>query len=281
MSAVDRKMMEGANINSNNLAFQEKRKIEDMNNKLKLENRVKNAIFTRNNFEAPANQKLMAENAPKRPEGDSRFSNFVRGFRRENTDFFAHAKRHSAVFAEQQSSPAKNITPQKMQRSSAIFQRNRPKGEPILTDFVAKRDNSLGKKGNAPERPSEPVRMRQSNANNLDLRLRREKTESVIFVSRNPNAPQFNPLAQLQVKSRTQKGKTLLYASVWIHFYMLIVFIVFVSKACRSHNHVTSYHLVSSLLDMKIHLWKIFKLFSVWLYFVFCGRRFFNDRKKN
>lgn len=223
MSAVDRKLMEGAN--GNNLAFQEKRKIEDMNNKLKLENRVKNAIFTRNNFEAPANQKLMADATPKRPEGDSRFSNFVRGFRRENTDFFAHAKRHSAVFAEQQSSPAKNVAPQKMQRSSAIFQRNRPKGEPILTDF-AKRDNSLGKKGSTPERPQEPVRMRQSNAsNNLDLRLRREKTESVIFVSRNPNAQQFNPSAQLQVKSRGDK--TLLYASVWIHFLMLIVFYCF------------------------------------------------------
>lgn len=204
MSAVDRKMMENA-TNGNNLAFQEKRKIEDMNNKLKLENRVKNAIFTRNNFEVPANQKLMNENAPKRPEGDSRFSNFVRGFRRENTDFFSHAKRHSAIFAEQESSPSKNITPQKMQRSSAIFQRNRPKGEPILTDFIAKRENSLGKKASAPEKPSEPVRMRQSTANNLDLRLRREKTESVIFVSRNPNAQLFNPSAQLQVKEPSSK----------------------------------------------------------------------------
>lgn len=218
MSAVDNRKLENV---KDNLAYQEKRKIEDMNNKLKLENRVKNAIFTRNNFEAAGNQKLVAENAPKRPENDSRFSNFVRGFRRENTDFFAHAKRHSAVFAEQQSSPAKNITPQK-QRSSAIFQRNRPKGEPILTDFIAKRENSLGKKANAPERPQEPVRMRQSNANNLDLRLRREKTESVIFVSRNPNAQQFNPSAQLQVKSRKSRGKHF-FASVWIQFFMLIV----------------------------------------------------------
>lgn len=215
MGALDNRMTEGA---KDNLAYQEKRKIEDMNNKLKLENRVKNAIFSRNNFEAPANQKLIAENALKRPEGDNRFSNFVRGFRREHTDFFANTKRHSAVF-DQHSTPTKNISPQKMQRSSAIFQRKLPKGEPILTDFVAKRENSLGKKPQATERAQElPVRMRQTAANNnLDLRLRREKTESVIFVSRNQNLQHFNPSAQLQVNSRNQ-GKAFLIASVWIHF---------------------------------------------------------------
>lgn len=197
MSAVDARKFEAS---KDNLAYQEKRKIEDMNNKLKLENRVKNAIFTKNNFDTPQNQKLMADNT----KGDSRFSNFVRGFRRENTDFFPSAKRHSAMFpAEQQSSPVKSNSPPKMQRSSAIFQRNRPKGEPILTDFIAKRDNSMGKKSNV-----EPVKMRQPAANNnLDfLRMRREKTESVIFVSRNSNAQQFNPSAQPQVNSRTQKG---------------------------------------------------------------------------
>lgn len=206
--------MEGG---KDNLAYQEKRKIEDMNNQLKLENRVKNAIFTRNNFEAAQNPKLSGETEPKT---DSRLSNFVRGFRRERTDFFLNPKRHSAVFAaEQQPSPAKNFSPPKMQRSSAIFQRNRPKGEPVLTDFTAKRDNSLGKKLNT-ERPQEAVKMRQSTpSNNLDFhRLRREKTESVIFVSRNPNAQQFNPSALQQVKAEMM-GKHFCNASVfWIHF---------------------------------------------------------------
>ena len=172
-----------------NLAYMEKRKIEDMNNKL--ESRVKNAIFTRNNFEAPQNQKIMNEAAPK---SDSRLSNFVRGFRREATDFSLLSKRHSAVFSEQQSSPAKSNSPPKMQRSSAIFQRNRPKGEPVLTDFVAKRDASLGKK--AIPQPQEPVKLRQPA--NLDfLRMRREKTESVIFMS--PRNSNFNSPSALQV----------------------------------------------------------------------------------
>jgi misshapen/NIK-related kinase len=205
--------------NKDNLAYQEKRKIEDMNNKL--ENRVKNAIFTKNNFQSPQNQKLMNEAAPK---SDSRLSNFVRGFRREATDFSLLSKRHSAVFAEQQSTPAKSNSPQKMQRSSAIFQRNRPKGEPVLTDFIAKRDASLGKKPTAPQ-PQEAVKLRQPA--NLDfLRMRREKTESVIFVS--PRNANFNSPSQLQ--QVTARGKSL-NASIWTHFAKLIVF---VSKACRS-----------------------------------------------
>lgn len=194
---------EGSSDDKNNLAFAEKKKIEEMNNKLKLENRVKNAIFTRNNFNSPQNQKIMAENSPKRPENDSRFSNFVRGFRRENTDFFPLSKRHSAILGGEQPSPAKGNSPQKVQRSSAIFQRNRAKDEPILTNFIPKRDNTLENKAknatafNA-NRNSE-VKLRQpTSSNNIDLhRMRREKTESVIFVSsRNSNA--LNALQPLQ-----------------------------------------------------------------------------------
>lgn len=196
---------EGSSDDKNNLAFAEKKKIEEMNNKLKLENRVRNAIFTRNNFNSPQNQKLMAENAPKRPENDSRFSNFVRGFRRENTDFFPLSKRHSAILGGEQPSPAsKSNSPQKVQRSSAIFARNRPKGEPILTDFIPKRENTLEKSKNATaasaaSRNSE-VKLRQhpTPSNNLDLhRMRREKTESVIFVS-SRNSSALNALQPLQ-----------------------------------------------------------------------------------
>lgn len=203
MSQIEARKLEA---NRDNLAYQEKRKIEDMNNQLKLENRVNREIFTRNNFEASQNPKITGESVPKRPENDSRLSNFVRGFRREKTDFFHREQRHSAAFDQQ--SPS-NISPQKMQRSSAIFQRNRQKGEPILTDFV-KRDNSLGK------RPQEPVRMRQANP---DLhQLRRERTESVIFVSpRNQNIAQYNATALQQVKAENM-GNT--FASVFflIHF---------------------------------------------------------------
>lgn len=195
---------EGFKDEKNNLAYSEKKKIEEMNNKLKLENRVKNAIFTRNNFNSPQNQKLLAENSPKRPENDSRFSNFVRGFRRENTDFFPLSKRHSAILSGEQQSPVKNNSPQKTQRSSAIFQRNRPKGEPVLTDFIPKRDNTLDNKAkisnvtnsaaSGANRNSEVKLRHPTPSNNVDLhRMRREKTESVIFVSsRNSNALNIN-----------------------------------------------------------------------------------------
>lgn len=195
----------------NNLAFMEKKKIEEMNNKLKLENRVKNALFTKNNnLNSPQNQKIAADKRQDTPS-DSRFSNFVRGFRREHTDFFPSSKRHSAVFSEQLS-PIKTNSPQKVQRSSAIFQRNRPKGEPILTDFIAKRDNTLDKTASS-QKPGESssssskkpadVKLRTQAANNNDfLRMRREKTESVIFVSpRNANSEAFQQqLHQQQVK---------------------------------------------------------------------------------
>lgn len=194
---------EGSSDDKNNLAFVEKKKIEEMNNKLKLENRVKNAIFTRNNLNSPQNQKLVAENAPKRPENESRLSNFVRGFRRENTDFFPLSKRHSAILGSEQT-PVKSNSPQKVQRSSAIFQRNRPKGEPILTDFIPKRENTLDNKtkngtaSNANRNSEVKLRQNPTTSNNIDLhRMRREKTESVIFVSpRNTNA--LNALQPLQ-----------------------------------------------------------------------------------
>lgn len=169
-----------------------------MNNQLKLENRVNHEIFTKNNFGTKQNPNPLIDK-PKRPEGDSRLSNFVRGFRRENTDFFpSRTKRHSAVFSSDQPLPTtNNIATQKVQRSSAIFQRNQPKGEPILTDFIAKRNNSLDKRGSQDVQPRDIVRMRQSNDNNRDMyQLRREKTESVIFVPRNSN--QSNQLLQVK-----------------------------------------------------------------------------------
>ncbi|KAL7047441.1 hypothetical protein ACKWTF_002910 [Chironomus riparius] len=210
MSNVEKgKLLSGNdNKNKNNLAYMEKKKIEEMNNKLKLENRVKNAIFTKNNnLNSPQNQKIVAE---KRPENaDSRFSNFVRGFRREHTDFFPSSKRHSAIFSEQLS-PIKNNSPPKVQRSSAIFQRKVPKGEPILTDFIPKRDNTLDKSSpnqstpktgeNSKSNSPAAVKLRnQMPSNNDFLRMRREKTESVIFVSpRNANSAAVESFQQLQ-----------------------------------------------------------------------------------
>ena len=170
-----------------------------MNNNLKLEARVKSAIFTKNNSNFIKSTKEVPSDSNNNPrKEDSRLSNFVRGFRRENTDFFPLTKRHSAVF---ESSPAPK-QPQIHQRSSAIFQRNRDKGEPILTDFIPKRDLTLTGRPkvqqvqqmampNIAQRQSTPV------PKNLDF-LRREKTESVILV-RNTAARQ-HMLNQQQVK---------------------------------------------------------------------------------
>lgn len=211
---------------SESLAFLEKKKIEELNNKLKLENRVKSAIYAKNN-----NNSFGDVIPLKKPETtDSRFTNFVRGFRRENTDFFPQSKRHSAIFGEQ-SVTTNNLSPQIQQRSSAIFQRNRTKGEPILTDYNSNRDatlinrakltSSLRTRNSSSEhqqQQQQQAQPQQKAANalsssasstsvvgggvnatpppaavskNLDfLRMRREKTESVIFVSRNSEARQ-------------------------------------------------------------------------------------------
>jgi TRAF2 and NCK interacting kinase len=221
----------GTGEERNDLAFMEKKKIEEMNNKLKLENRVKNTIFSKNNLSSPQSQKLLAENSsPKRSENDSRFTNFVRGFRREQTDFFPSAKqRHSAIFGEQ-NSPLKNNAPQKVQRSSAIFQRNRPKGEPVLTDFIPKRDNTLEARASNSKiknnnispgevklrNPSNANNSNSSNNNNSNMdyhRMRREKTESVIFVSRNAHssAEAFQQQLQQQQQVKAKQKRDFLF----------------------------------------------------------------------
>lgn len=256
---------EGFKDEKNNLAFAEKKKIEEMNNKLKLENRVKNAIFTRNNFNSPQNQKLLAENSPKRPENDSRFSNFVRGFRRENTDFFPLSKRHSAIFGGEQQSPVKNNSPQKTQRSSAIFQRNRPKGEPVLTDFIPKRDNTLDNKAkisnetnttaSGANRNSEVKLRHPTPSNNVDLhRMRREKTESVIFVSSrnsnalNSNAESFQQLHQVKdLRIARLINASLQYFLDTFIFFMLIFLFYFLSLKHVPHykkKSLTHYKLI-------------------------------------
>ncbi|XP_059615619.1 serine/threonine-protein kinase mig-15 isoform X3 [Phlebotomus argentipes] len=139
---------------------------------MRLEERVKSEIFANN---TRAKQEALAKlskgaAAHKRQDSDSKLSlNFVRGFRRENTDFFPLAKRHSAILGERNGD---QVAPQ---RSSGIFQR-RPKvgAEPILTDY---RDSSPAKDA------AKQTAKTSSPARHLDfLRPRREKTESVIVI---------------------------------------------------------------------------------------------------
>ncbi|XP_021697061.1 serine/threonine-protein kinase mig-15 isoform X6 [Aedes aegypti] len=220
---------ERENSKTSNLAYAEKKKVEEMNNRIRLEERVKSEIFARQyrNQQSPGksssssssstvtNQspQFLAPQSHKRQESDSKLSlNFVRGFRRENSDFFPLSKRHSAILGEQLTpsggSSSKQMSSsaiQPQQRSSAIFSRNRNKGEPILTDFtVTKRGDGDEPRPRTPPRPSNQTAnpqhatpaSRQATATpsvrNLDfLRPRREKTESVIFVRNSPTRQQL------------------------------------------------------------------------------------------
>lgn len=171
------------------------RKKEEKN----LEERIKSEIFAnnlmkgRNEFLNNLKQDPGNKNAHKRQESDSRISlNFVRGFRRENTDFFPLSKRHSAVL-DQASSPAAAV-PQVPLRSSAIFRRfNQNKGEPILTDFVSSRDLETS--------AQQPPRNQQAPLQVRNLRPRREKTESVIVLKNRQVPSNSSPLNQQQVKT--------------------------------------------------------------------------------
>lgn len=118
----------------------------------------------------------------RRQESDSKLSlNFVRGFRRENSDFFPLSKRHSAILGERQST-AVNVAPH---RSSAIYSKKKlNNGEPILTDFVSREYVAISKNDNSNDS--------ENNSRHAPfVGPRREKTESVILLrnSTNRNLP--------------------------------------------------------------------------------------------
>ncbi|GAB0094257.1 serine/threonine-protein kinase mig-15 [Sergentomyia squamirostris] len=146
---------------------------------MRLEDRVKSEIFANS---ARAKQEALNKltQSHKRQDSDSKLSfNFVRGFRRENTDFFPQAKRHSAILGERNATGSND----QVQRSSGIFQR-RPKvgAEPILTDY---RDSSPASTVTAPSKKDtkQNTTKTSSTSRHLDfLRPRREKTESVIII---------------------------------------------------------------------------------------------------
>ncbi|XP_053689763.1 serine/threonine-protein kinase mig-15 isoform X1 [Sabethes cyaneus] len=229
LNGFDKFRKERENSKVSNLAFAEKRKVEEMNNKIRLEERVKSEIFARqyqkqqspgksspgsstSQQNPPQPQPQFLKQSHKRQDSDSKLSlNFVRGFRRENSDFFPLSKRHSAILGDQNAPSSSNGSAKQMstsavqqqQRSSAIFSRNRTKGEPILIDFtVTKRADGEVIRSSTPPKTSvangsqqssaAPVRQATPQARNLDfLRPRREKTESVIFVRNSPTRQQL------------------------------------------------------------------------------------------
>lgn len=157
---------------ANKQKLQDKINLEIFNSNLK----AHNSIITKLKNQVPnekVNEKLQ--------ESDSKLQNFVRAFRRENTDFSLISKRHSVVLGEriQNGNESNNLL-----RLSAIFQRTNTKNcEPVLTDYIQK--GSLKKESSfnnsiTPETKNDLYK-NSGNWTNF-LRPRREKTESVIFV---------------------------------------------------------------------------------------------------
>lgn len=154
-------------------------------------------------------------------KSNEKLSNFVRGFRREATDFSLFSKRHSTSFPEQSTSQQTSSSPQKFQRSSAFFQRNKNKGEPVLTEYIKR--NSLSKND----------RKNTINENIQEFRrIRREKTESVISIVRNqsPLSFQVKIVREQNIRSYLFRSKSM---SGMLNYQ--------IKKSC-AHSQFTVYH---------------------------------------
>jgi len=164
--------------------------------------------------------------AHKRQDSDSRLpTNFERGFRRENSDFFPLAKRYSAVFsgASASGSTAGSPSAQALQRSSAVYQRNSIYSSSISSK--SKENDVPGAPGaaaagtaTASAKPGPAAatttatkgaapKTSKSLANFHFLRPRREKTESVIVLQN--AAVRAQRLQQLQQQQQQQQQQQL------------------------------------------------------------------------
>lgn len=139
----------------------------------------------------------------RRQESDSKLSlNFVRGFRRENSDFFPLSKRHSAILGERQVTAVSANLPS--HRSSAIYTKTNKNnnGEPILTDFVSRQylespstpttttttTTSASIKNPIPNAIANSANANVNAKQNLFfMGPRRQKTESVILLRNSTN----------------------------------------------------------------------------------------------
>lgn len=152
----------------------------------------------------------------RRQDSDSKLSmNFVRGFRRENSDFFPLSKRHSAILGERQvAAAAGNIA---SHRSSAIYTKNNKSGEPILTDFVSRQymENpsptttatppSSASKKNLNANVNSTNDHANANQNLFFMGPRRQKTESVILLRNSTNKNLLFDMQQVKIKSSHTK----------------------------------------------------------------------------
>lgn len=193
--------------------------------------------------------------AHKRQESDSKLSlNFVRGFRRENTDFFPLSKRHSAILGDRQATAAvlAAATPQ---RASVIYPKNyKNNGEPILTDFVSREYDSNNTPPMTTTKTASATSIASSitannisnNANNINnnnnrnnhsrgsffLGPRREKTESVIL--RNSTTRQLlldqqqvnNNKKNIHKQIKPNQNETFFFANISLTFFYPLIHIL-------------------------------------------------------
>lgn len=195
----------------------------------------------------------------KRQESDSKLPiNFVRGFRRENSDFFPLAKRHSAVLGERlagsSSSNGNNSNAAQLlqQRASALFQRNSIfKPDPV--DNKVKGNNKTVEKQNTNDSSSSTSSNKSTNeamikttsskpswsssltSRNLDfLRPRREKTESVIFLQSSAARQQLITAQQQlqQVKqfpgtqTKNKQTKNIFFSNIYYYSFCPLSFVL-------------------------------------------------------
>ncbi|XP_073837578.1 serine/threonine-protein kinase msn isoform X6 [Musca autumnalis] len=164
----------------------------------------------------------------KRQESDSKLpQNFIRGFRRENSDFFPLTKRHSAVLIntnllQQQQQQSSSPFGSAAQRASAMIPRNNSifnskndlnknsnsanKSTATTTQNVTAKGSGAGTTGATAAANTPPNKT--SWTSNLDfLRPRREKTESVIVFQNSAARQQLfaQQLVQQQQKLHQQQ----------------------------------------------------------------------------
>ncbi|XP_051861432.1 serine/threonine-protein kinase mig-15 isoform X6 [Drosophila albomicans] len=152
----------------------------------------------------------------KRQESDSKLPSFVRGFRRENSDFFPLTKRHSAVLSGSSSNNNSNAqlqSPSQVQRASAMYQRNSiysskdvPTAAPrtkVPTTTTTAAATAATTTAAAAKPSAAPTK---SSWANLDfLRPRREKTESVIVLQNAAARAQQHQQQQQQQQQQLQQ----------------------------------------------------------------------------
>ncbi|KAH8234709.1 hypothetical protein KR032_002049 [Drosophila birchii] len=158
--------------------------------------------------------------AHKRQDSDSKLPmNFVRGFRRENSDFFPLTKRHSAVLSggggvttssaagtgtglgtsssqqQQQQQPA---------RASAMYQRNSIYNSSLTSSSISSGKNQKESAASTPAAKGAAPKPSKSLTSFNFLRPRREKTESVIVLQNAAVRAQRQQQAQQQQQQQQQ-----------------------------------------------------------------------------